>query len=45
MNKNVRRVLFILGVVTALLGAGIVVVLSFGRKPAPSSLPNPNQRL
>ena len=42
MPKNVRRRLFAVGVVTALLGAGVVVLLSFGRTSAPSPLPNPN---
>src|SRR5688572_25444166 len=39
---NVRRVWIILGVVTALLGAGIVAILAFGRTAAPLTLPNPN---
>src|SRR6266851_3487782 len=42
MRRNVRRLLFVLGVVTALLVGGVVVVLSFGRTPPASPLPNPN---
>jgi hypothetical protein len=41
-KKNVRRLLFVLGVVAALLGAGVVVILTIGRTASPLALPNPN---
>ena len=42
MKKNRRRLLFVLGVLGALLGGGVVVILFIGRTTAPSALPNPN---
>ncbi len=41
-RKNIRRLLFILGVVAALPGAGVAVILSIGRPATSLALPNPN---
>lgn len=41
-KRNVRLLLIMLGVVTALLGAAVVVILSIGRTAAPLAPPNPN---
>lgn len=42
MKSNARRLLFVLATVSFLLAIGMVLVMSVGRKAAPTALPNPN---
>jgi hypothetical protein len=42
MKSNVRRLILVLAAVTVLLGISITLVMSIGRKAAPTALPNPN---
>lgn len=39
---NLRRLVFVTGIVAVLVGAGSVLLMSFGRNAASSALPNPN---
>ena len=42
MKSSVRRLIFVLAAIMVLLGISITMVMSIGRKAAPTALPNPN---